>query len=489
MGQKNIKKNYIYNLAYQILTMLIPLITTPYLSRVLGADGNGLYSYSASIVSYFSLFAAMGTVSYGQREVSYVRDDNRKLSIAFWNTEILSIFSTCSCLLVYCLFIHFSAIQNKTIYYIQTITIISVAADITWLFQGLEDFKKIVIRNSFFKILGLFLIFAFIKEKNDLNLYVLQVVIINLLSMVSLWPFLRGLISKPRKEEIHPLKQLPTVLSLFIPTIAVSIYTVLDKTMIGLITKSDFENGYYEQATKLSRTALLVVTALGTVMVPRIGYLYNKHDQDGVRKYMYRSYQFAWAIGIPICFGLIGISDNIVPWFYGPGYNKIADLLKVLSFLVIAIGINNVTGVQYLIPTKRQNTFTLTVIVGALTNFTLNSILIRTKASVGAAIASVIAETTIAIVQIIIVRKELSPAVIIQRSWRYFIGGSVMLLTLRWENKIFSASIVHTLIMIVTGVIVYMVMMVIEREDFLMGYIKQYLPKIINKGKNKDLKH
>lgn len=480
MAKKSIKKNYIFNLVYQILLMIIPLITTPYLARVLGADGNGLYSYSASIVSYFTLFAAMGTASYGQREVSYVRDDKEKLSAVFWNTEILSLFSTTLCLIIYFIFIIFFA-DNKTIYIIQAISIISVAADITWLFQGLEDFQKIVIRNTIFRLIGVALIFILVRTKDDLDLYIFQICAVNLVSMLSLWPFLKNIVRKPKREEIHPFKQLPTVLSLFIPTIAISIYTVLDKTMIGAITKSSYENGYYEQAYKISKMALTVVTSLGTVMVPRIGYLFNQNDKKQIQQYMYRSYQFAWSLGIPICLGLVGISDNIVPWFFGPGYDKVSPLLKVLSFLVIAIGINNVTGVQYLIPTKRQNTFTLTVIIGALTNFTLNSILIRTNASVGAAIASVIAETTIAVVQIVIVRKELSPAVIIQRSWRYFLGGAVMLAVLRWENTLFSSSILHTLIMIISGVLVYMVMMVVERDNFLIGYVKQVMSKIIRK--------
>lgn len=480
MAVKSIKKNYLYNMIYQVLAMVIPIITTPYLARVLGADGNGLYSYSASIVSYFTLFAAMGTASYGQREVSYVRDDKDSLSVVFWNTEILSLFSS---LLFLGLFLVYVIIfpKNKTIYYIQAISIISVAADITWLFQGLEDFKRIVIRNIFFKLLGLVLIFLLVRSKRDLNLYVFQLVMTNLLSMLSLWPFLKDNVRAPKKNELHPFKQLPTVLSLFVPTIAISVYTVLDKTMIGAITKSAFENGYYEQAIKLSRTALLVVTSLGTVMIPRIGYLFGKNDQSSVKQYMYRSYQFAWALGLAICFGLIGISDNLVPWFYGAGYDKVKLLLKILSFLVVAIGINNVTGMQYLIPTKRQNIFTFTVVIGAITNFILNSIFIRLGASAGAALASVIAETEIAIIQIIIVRKEVNPLEIMKRSWRYWIGAVAMLVVLRIENYFLVSSIMNTLIMMISGVTVYFIMMFILRDHFLAGYVIQYINKIFNR--------
>ena len=207
-----------------------------------------------------------------------------------------------------------------------------------------------------------------------------------------------------------------TVISLFVPTIAVQVYTVLDKTMIGMITQNDFENGYYEQAVKISKMVMTVVTALGTVMIPRIGFYFEKGDVKEVKRLMYRGYRFVWFLGIPLCLGLIMVSPKFVPWFFGEGYNKVSVLLGILSFLILAIGINNVTGMQYLIPTKRQNIFTLTVLIGAMINFAMNYILIERFAAIGAAIASVTAETVIAIVQLMIVRKEINPLEVLRGS-------------------------------------------------------------------------
>lgn len=145
------------------------------------------------------------------------------------------------------------------------------------------------------------------------------------------------------------------IISLFIPTIAIQIYTVLDKTMIGVITQDSFENGYYELAIKISKMVMAVVTALGTVMIPRIGYHFEQGETQRIRSLMYRGYRFVWFLGVPLCLGMIMVCGNFVPWFFGEGYEQVVPLLQILSFLILAIGINNVTGMQYMIPTKRQN--------------------------------------------------------------------------------------------------------------------------------------
>ena len=210
--------------------------------------------------------------------------------------------------------------------------IVSVAFDISWVFQGMEEFGVIVSRNIIFKILNVVFIFVFVKNKSDLFLYTLGMTLIPLISTFTLWPFLLRIVDKPSYKDIRPFSDIKTVCSMFVPTIAISVYAVLDKTMIGLYTNTKIENGYYEQATKLSKTALTLVTSLGTVMIPRIGFYFKKNDIESVRRYMYRSYRFVWLLGIPLCLGLISISSNLVPWFYGEDFLDIAILLNVLSF-------------------------------------------------------------------------------------------------------------------------------------------------------------
>ena len=477
MAKKSIKKNYIYNLTYQILLLLTPLITTPYLSRVLGADGVGTVSFAESIVSYFTLFATLGITTFGQREISYVQDNKAKRTQVFWETKLLQVITSSCVLAVYVVFALFQG--NRTLYLILSFNILAVLVDVVWLLQGMEEFGKIVFRNTIFKILSIAYIFIAVKTKEDVIKYVFGIAFFLFLSNASLWPYVSKYVSTPNWKEVKPFRNIKVVISLFIPTIAVQIYTVLDKTMIGLITQSSFENGYYEQAIKISKIVMTVVTSLGTVMIPRIGYHFGRGETEKVNLFMYRGYRFVWFLGIPLCFGLL--ASNFVPWFFGDGYEKVVPLLGVLAFLILAIGINNVTGMQYLIPTKRQNLFTMTVLIGAGVNFVLNMILIHFFQSIGAAIASVAAETTIALVQLWLVRKEFSVKKVFLSCWHYLVAGGVMLAGLEALGRQLTPSIFHTVLMVICGAAAYFIILVIFRDSFFIDNVKNVLNKALKR--------
>lgn len=480
MTKKSIKKNYIFSVAYQILTLITPLVTAPYLSRVLQPDGVGKVSFIESIVSYFSLVAIMGISTYGQREISYVQDDIKKRSEVFWNTKVLGFCISGMTILAYLLFALFQK-DNTSIYLILTLNLVANFFDITWFFQGMEDFIKTVTRNTIFKIIQIIYIFLFVNSKDDILLYVLGLGLFATLGNISLWAYLPKYIKKVPLSKLCPFKDFKVVWSLFIPTVAIQIYTVLDKTMIGLITESSYENGYYEQALKISKMLLALVTALGTVMVPRIGYLFEKGSKEDIQRYMYRGYRFVWFLGIPMCFGIIMSASNFVPWFFGTGYDKVVPLLRILSFLILAIGINMVTGNQYLIPTKKQNTYSVTVIIGALVNFCLNMILIYYFKSIGAAIASVTAESVIAIIQLIIVRKEISPKKVLEEGIHYFIAGIIMVFVLIPITTLLAPSIFHSIAIALSGALVYLLVLLIEKDEFLISNIKMMGNKLIKR--------
>lgn len=480
MSPKSVKKNYLFNVAYQILTLITPLITAPYLSRVLQADGIGKVSFAESIVSYFSLVAVMGINIYGQREISYVQSNLEKRSEVFWNTKFMEFFTSGIAIILYMVFALFQK-NYFMIYFILTLNLVSYFFDITWFFQGMEDFAKTVTRNAIFKVIQIIYIFLFVKDKGDLNLYVLGLGLCTTLGSISLWAYLPQYVKRVPFSSLEPFKDFKIAWSLFIPTIAIQIYTVLDKTMIGIITDSSYENGYYEQALKISKMLLTLVTALGTVMIPRIGYLFQNGDKEDIQKYMYRGYRFVWFLGVPMCFGMIMIAGNFVPWFFGAGYENVVPLLQILSMLILAIGINNVTGMQYLIPTKKQNIFTITVVIGAVTNFCLNIVLIYLFKSVGAAVASVTAETVIAVIQLIIVKKELSPIYVIKEGIHYYIAGVVMVLILIPIAKIFTPSVIHTFIMVIIGAIVYFGVLIVEKDEFLIFNVKTVLQKLVRR--------
>ena len=295
-------------------------------------------------------------------------------------------------------------------------------------------------------------------------------------SALSLWPFVRKYVDKIDLRKIQPFKDFKNVMALFIPTLAISIYAMLDKTMIGLFTTTKVENGYYEQATKLSKTALTVVTSLGTVMIPRISYYFEKKQTDLIELYMLKSYRFAFLLGFPICFGLMGISSNLVPWFYGTGFEKVAVLLKVSSLLVIAIGLSNITGLQYLVPTKQQDKLTKSVCLGAFVNVVLNMFLIPRFYSVGAAIASVLAEFSVTIIQFIYVKDQLNMKNIVKMIPGYFFSSIIMLVILEIETFVLPQTALATIFMIISGGAIYFLTLFIIKDSFvfeIIGLIKK----------------
>ncbi len=473
MARGTIKKNYILNVGNQMVNILATLASTPYLSRVLGAEGIGAFSYAESIVSYFIMTAILGTGTYAPREISYVQDDIEKRSRVFLEVITLRAITTAVMLTVLVLSTH-----NKAIFMLMSINLIAVAFDVSWFFQGMEDFEKIVIRNMGFKILYMLNIFIFIKSPEDLLKYTFGSAVLNLITNISLLFYVPRYVRRIKISEINPFRNIEAVLSLFIPTIAIQIYTIFDKTMLGVFTETDFENGYYEQSMKMVKVIEVTMTALSAVMAPRIGYFFSKSRLDEVKEYLLKAYRFVWLISIPLAFGIMGISDNIIPWFMGPGYDKVSLLLKILPVLTVIIGVSQVTGIQYLVPTNRQKLLTKSVFIGAAVNFCMNLLLIPRFYSVGAAAASVMAEMIIAVVQLWYVRHELDVKKILISGRNYFLAGAVMLMILRLENVRLSASLVHTLIMIISGGTIYVVTLLILKDNFFCENLKQMIGKV-----------
>lgn len=297
----SIKKNYIFNTLYQILTMITPLITVPYVSRILGVDNVGVQSFTKSVVTYFTLVAALGTTAYGQREIAINRNNDYTRSKLFWEIELLSIFTTIITTVVWGLFCFVSK-EYRIIYYILTLEILSVAFDISWLFMGLEQFKFIVIRNSIIKIVGIVLIFVFVRTSNDLLIYITINTLSGLVGNIATWTYLPRVISKIKLNELYPFRHFKNTISYFIPTIAISVYTVLDKTMIGAITSSEIQNGNYEQAQKIIQIIKNLIVSLNIVMSSRMSYLFSQNEFSEIKNKIDKS------------FSLLFCSDTIDVW-------------------------------------------------------------------------------------------------------------------------------------------------------------------------------
>lgn len=482
MSKKNVAKNYMFNLGYQILAMLIPLITTPYLSRVLGAENIGIYSYTLSITTYFILFGSLGVALYGQREIAYVQDNIKKRSKTFFEIFIMKCITLSISLFLF--YLSFCSHGQYNVYYqILILEIIANAIDISWYFQGLEEFKKTVIRNALVKLTSVICIFLFIKSSNDLNLYFIIYVLSTFLGNLSLWMYMPKYVEIPKFKELDIKRHIKPTLMLFIPQVATQIYTVLDKTMIGTIVMDKSEVGYYEQAQKIVKLLMTLATSLGTVMMPRIASTYAKGDNKKVSEYMNKSFAFIMMLAMPLMFGIISTAYSFVPIFYGPGYEKVAPLLCVISPIIVLIGLSNVTGTQYLLPTKQQNKYTMSVVIGACVNFILNLILIRNYASIGASIATIIAELSVTATQFILIRKHIKFTDVIKMTYKYFIASIIMFAISMVVGHFITNNLLSILVQVIVSVISYFVVLIILKDKMIFEGIEIFKRKLKIKNK------
>ncbi len=483
MKKKSIVKNYFLNLIYQIVVMLISLITPPYLSRTIGADGIGIYGYTVSFATYFMLIASMGITIYGQREIAYVQNDKKERSKVFFELMIIRTVTTIISMLIFYLVFVLNG-EYATYYMFLLFVIFATLFDITWFFKGLEDFKISVIRSCAIRILSVILIFIFIKTPEDLWKYFLIYVLGESLGNIALWGNIRKYLEKVKIKELNFKKHFKPIIVLFIPQIAMQIYTVLDKSMIGKILNQMDEVAYYEQAQKIIRLALTAVTSLSAVMLPRISNIISEGTKEEKDMYLNKAFNFASFLIFPMIFGIIGIADGFVPWYYGEGFEKVAILLIFLSPIIFSIGFNDLIGMQYLIAAKKQNIYTKTIILGAIVNIVSNFILIPIYKSIGAAIASVFAETTILIVQYIYVRKEINIKPILKKSIKYFSFSFFMGIIICVLGRFMKISPISTVIEILVGVIIYLLLLILTKDDAIKWVVDKIKSKVNREEKN-----
>ena len=474
MAKKSITKNYIYNVAYQILITILPLITTPYVSRVLNAEAIGIYSYTISITTYFILFGSLGVALYGQREIAYYQTDKIKRSKIFWEINILR-FVTMTIAMVIYYFIYVRQGEYKIYYEILLIELLANCLDISWFFRGIEEFKKTVVRNTIVKLISVALIFTLVKSVDDLYKYFIIYVLSTAIGNISLWLYVPKYIEKVKINELNILKHLKPTIILFIPQIAVQIYTVLDKTMIGMIVSDKAEVGYYEQSQKIIKLLLSIITSLGTVMLPRMAATFANGDNDKMKEYMKKSFNFVFLLAFPMIIGIDSVASKFVPLFFGNGYEKVTNIIYIISPIILAIGLSNVVGTQYLLPTKRQKEYTISVICGAIINFILNMILIRMFRSLGASIATVIAEFSVTATQLFAIRKDMNIKKIVNLSKKYLVStivmGIVVLLIGFKGNNSWTTIIIQG----ISGMVTYLVMLIILKDEFLLDNINKIL--------------
>ena len=479
--KKSVTKNYIYNLAYQILIIILPVITTPYISRVLGVENIGIYSYTLSISAFFILFGSLGIALYGKREIAYMQKDKKRYTIAFWEILILRVITMSISLLIFGLtFARNGEYQNY--FKILILEIIANCIDISWFFQGLEEFKKTVIRNMIVKIVSVVCIFVFVKTREDLTKYFIIYVLSMLIGNGSLWLYLPRFLTKVKLNELNVKKHFKPTFSLFLPQIATEIYTILDRTMIGLIVNDKSEVGFYDQSQKIIKMLLTLITSLGTVMLPRIANNFANGKKKKINKYMKKSFNMVFFLSFPMMFGIISVSAIFVPKFFGEGYEKVAILMNVISPIILFIGLSNVIGTQYLLPTKRQKEYTISVVCGAIVNFIINISLIWNYGAIGASIGTVIAEFSVTAVQMFFVRKDFEVWKILKSSRNYLFASLIMFVVCLVIRSIVRKPYFSMALQVAIGGIVYLAILIILEDKFVFEIIDRIRKKVKIKG-------
>lgn len=479
---KSVKKNYIFNLIYQLIVLLIPLISIPYVSRVLLEDGVGRFSYSESIVSYFVLFAVIGSTTYAHREIGKVQDDAEGRSRLFKEIFLIRLFMSIIALAGYGVYLALVK-TDFIINLIFTLNIVNVVFDITWFFQGVEDFGKTVIFGLVSKILDFAFIFIFVKSPDDLWLYTLGKCGFLLLGNMGMWALLPKYIVKC--GSVRPFRHFKIILVFFVPVIATQIYTVLDKSMIGWFSSSAAENGYYDYAEKIVRMALTVITALGTVLVPRISRAYSENNSEQIDSLIKRATSFVWMLSVPMIFGIIAVADVFVPVYLGEHFGKSALLMQIFSPLVLFVGMAQIFGVSFLIPIGKQNVNLMAVVIAAVINLCLNLILIPKFFSVGATIASVTAEFIGVSIQLgyVFHKKLFGIGKFFGSSVKYIVSGALMFAVLMLLKTVLPVNVIGLVALIVSGVAVYFIVLLILRDKFFTESLGKAFGKFVKKKK------
>lgn len=462
---------------YQLMAILIPLVTTPYISRILGATAIGDYSYTSGIVSYFGLVAATGTVNFAQKKIAVYENDIKKRSILFWEILLFRLICSIFVLIGYSIFIFNYMSQYRTLYIIQYFTVFSWLADISWYFQGTENFKITSVRNTIVKLGGTILIFLFVKEKSDLWLYTLIMSAMMLCGNLTMWHYVRKEIIWPGISQIHILKNTGMIIELFIPVISIQLYTVLDKTMLGTLCNTT-EVGYYAQAEKIVKLALTVLNALSAVLLPRIAILYANKDIKKIREYYKKTLNFIFMLALPMLVGCILLADAFVPVFFGKGYDDVINLLKLESSLFIILSLGQVFG-NFLIPMNKQRDFTIAVTVAALVNISFNYIFIKTMGmgAMGAVMASVLAECVSSGIQFCAIREILKGKYILQILGKYLFPAAIMGIFI-YSIGLMIGGIRFLIVGMLGGEFVYIGILIIMKNDVIFECLEKALMKI-----------
>lgn len=479
---RRLVKNYIYSVLYQMLLVITPFITTPYLTRVMGAEVLSINSWTSNLAQWFVLFGIMGVNIYGNREIAKVRDSRHELSTTFWEIFTMQFISMIVSSIVYVGFLFLNNSEYFLYLALQGITLFSVALDITWFFYGVEDFKKASLRNMFVKIFGIVLIFIFVKGPQDLVKFILINTLSGVLGQFIMWAQLRHYVDFCKVSLQGVLRHFKPNIALFIPQIAINVYSVLDITMLGYLGPVMEEVNFYEQAQKFVKMFLFFITSIGSVMLPRVTNVFHKGNYEQVNAYLTKTLKFALYMSIPMICGIVGMIQNFIDWFLPASYSVVGNMIIATSPIILFISLSNVFGTQFMVPTGDTKHYTISVVTAAVLNFCINFALIPYIGAYGAIIGSVTAEGSVTLIQWIFVKDKIKITMTLKELLKIVVSSVLIVYPVYYVGQMLGANILSNLVQIVVGLALYFVLLAIFKADFLLEMLTSFKQRGFKNG-------
>lgn len=459
-----ITKNYIYNIIYQLFVMFVPLVTAPYLARVLGAEGTGIYSYVYSMTAMICTVVLLGIYNYGNRQIAYVRDNKELLSKVFWQIMSARIVIAIVGTVVYFAVVFFLGryLWLFTLFYTY---LLAYFVDCTWLYVGMEDMKWAVIKNTITKVIAVVGIFSLVRSEDDVAVYVLlqggSILIANLLAYTQL----RRYVSKPKLDFTNLKSDIWGAAMLFLPSVAATIYTQCDKVMIELLTNATNEVAFYDYSEKIVMIPLTFITVLSTVMMPRIANEFQKGHKDKISDIMNRSARFSFFLAFPVMFGLISIADKLVPWYLGDEFTPTIYAIMVIAPIVVTNTMLGISGSQYFVATNQIRVLVISQFSAAIANLIINALLIPRFGFYGAAISTLITSFACALIQYNFLLRQIKLHGLLKHSIKYLVLSILMFTAIRLITGTLEASPLTNVFQVFIGIASYTIMCLLIHDD------------------------
>lgn len=482
MAEKSLKKNAIFSFIKEFMNLAFPVITFPYASRILLPEGIGKVNFANSVVSYFIIIAGLGIGTYATREASKVRDN--KTQLTKFSKEIFSINLISTAIAYILFFIAFIFIPKlnpyRTMLLICSTKILFTTLGMDWFYAALEDFKYITLRSVFFQAISLVFLFIFVKTKDDILWYTAFGIISSVGSNICNLFYCTKFIDLRQKLKLELKKHIKPIFTFFGMTLATSIYTMLDTTMLGFLS-TNTEVGYYSAATKISHMVLSLITALTAVLLPRMSLYINNNDMDSFETLTNKTVSIITLLSIPITAGLFLLAKPITLLFSGNEYIPAIIPMQVMTPIVFIISIASITGTRMLPAMNKEKIALISYITGAISNIICNAIFIPLYGALGAAIGTLIAESIVTGIQVIYLHQYIFTKDNLISLFHSIIGtvimGILIMIILKYINNI----ILQIIIASAGGMIFYALCLLLLKNKYFNEYIKLFANKLRKK--------